>query len=73
MSKTETDAVRVKAAYIRPSIACFAVDFSLCAGSPFGVGHADAKAGGRWEEQDDYSGGAGVAVFGGELTEKEEP
>lgn len=42
MSKTETDAAGIKAAYIRPSIACFAVDFSLCVGSPFGGGHKNA-------------------------------
>lgn len=71
MSKTETDAVRVKAAYIRPSIACFAVDFSLCAGSPpFNGGHKGANSGGSWDEQGDTSGGAGVADFGGTWTEK---
>ena len=42
MSKIETDAAGIKAAYIRPSIACFAVDFSLCVGSPFGGGHKNA-------------------------------
>ena len=42
MSKTETDAAGIKAAYIRPSIVCFAVEFSLCAGSPLGGGHKEA-------------------------------
>ena len=71
MSKTETDAVRVKAAYIRPSIACFAVDFSLCAGSPpFGGGHKEAESGGIWDEQGDTNGGASVADSGGTRTEK---
>lgn len=42
MSKTETDAAGIKAAYIRPSIVCFAVEFSLCAGS-LGAGHKDAE------------------------------
>ena len=55
MSKTETDAAGIKAAYIGPSIACFAVDFSLCAGSPpFGGGHKEAESGGIWDEQGGY-------------------
>lgn len=60
MSKTETDAVRGKRPYVRPSIACFAVDFSLCAGSPpFGGRHKDAEFGGTWDDPDDTSGGDG--------------
>lgn len=71
MSKTETDAAGIKTAYIRPSIACFAVDFSLCAGSPpFGGGHKEAESGGIWDEQGDTSGGASVADSGGTRTEK---
>ena len=40
MSKTETIAAVVKAAYVRPRIACYATEFesSLCAGSPIGGG-----------------------------------
>ncbi len=40
MRKTETNAAVVKAAYIRPSIACFsaASECPLCAASPFGGG-----------------------------------
>lgn len=54
MSKTETDAAGIKAAYIRPSIACFAVEFSLCAGSPpFDGGHKKATPGGPLEELED--------------------
>ena len=40
MNKTETCAAGVKAAYVRPRIACYATEFesSLCAGSPIGGG-----------------------------------
>ena len=40
MNKTETGVVVVKAAYVRPRIACYATEFesSLCAGSPIGGG-----------------------------------
>ena len=66
MSKIETDAAGIKAAYICPSI-----DFSLCAGSPpFDGGHKGANSGGSWDEQGDTSGGAGVAGFGGTWTEE---
>ena len=50
MSKIETGAVRVKTAYICPSITCFAVELSLCAASPLNGGHKDADSGGSWEE-----------------------
>ena len=44
MSKTETIAAGVKAAYVRPRIACYATEFesSLCADSPFGGGAGTA-------------------------------
>ena len=44
MSKTETIAAGVKAAYVRPRIACYATEFesSLCAGSPIGGGAGTA-------------------------------
>ena len=71
MSKTEKDAAGIKTAYICPSIACFAVEFLLCAGSPFDGGHKDANSGGSWDEQGDTSGGAGVADFGGTWAEEE--
>ena len=57
MSKTETIAAVVKAAYVRPRIACYATEFesSLCAGSPIGGGagtaHSDPEVLG--EEEDD--------------------
>ena len=40
MNKTETSAAVVKAAYVRPRIACYAAasESSLCADSPFGGG-----------------------------------
>ena len=43
MRKTETSAAVVKAAYIRPNIVCIAVEYSLCAVSPFGGGHQNAE------------------------------
>ena len=55
MSKIKTGTVREKTAYICPSIACFTVEFSLCAGS-LGGGHEDAIGGGSWEEEDNASG-----------------
>ena len=44
MSKTETIAAVVKAAYVRPRIACYSTEFesSLCADSPFGGGAGTA-------------------------------
>ena len=44
MSKTETSAAVVKAAYVCPRIACYAAEFesSLCADSPFGGGAGTA-------------------------------
>ncbi len=42
MNKTETGAAGVKAAYVRPRIACYATEFdsSLCAGTTLpDVGH----------------------------------
>ena len=36
MSKTESTAARRKSAYICPKIVCIAVEYSLCAASPFG-------------------------------------
>lgn len=45
MSKTETNAERIKAAYICPNIVCIAVESSLCAGSPFNIGHDSALPG----------------------------
>ena len=44
MSKTETIAAGVKAAYVRPRIACYAAasESSLCADSPFGGGAGTA-------------------------------
>ena len=53
MSKTETDAAGIKTAYICPSIACFAVDFSLCVGSPVGGDHNPALPGGVLDEDDE--------------------
>lgn len=46
MSKTETIAAVVKAAYVRPRIACYATEFesSLCAGTiPSDGGHKNAE------------------------------
>ena len=44
MNKTETGAAGVKAAYVRPRIACYAAasEYSLCAGSPIGGGAGTA-------------------------------
>lgn len=56
MNKTETSAAGVKAAYVRPRIACYATEFesSLCAGSPFGggAGTAHSEPKGLEEEED---------------------
>ena len=54
MRKTETIAAVVKAAYVRPRIACFtaASEYSLCAGSPIGGEHEPALPGGDLEEDD---------------------
>ena len=55
MSKTETIAAVVKAAYIRPRIACFsaASESSLCAGTTLpDAGHEPALPGGELEEKD---------------------
>ena len=43
MSKTETSAAGIKAAYICPNIACFAVASSLCAENSFSGGHVNAE------------------------------
>ena len=53
MSKTETNDERIKAAYICPNIVCIAVESSLCAGSPFNIGHDPALPGGPIEEDED--------------------
>ena len=56
MSKTETIAAVVKAAYVRPRIACFsaASESSLCAGTiPSDGGHEPALPGGELEEEDE--------------------
>ena len=59
MSKTETIAAGVKAAYVRPRIACYATEFesSLCAGSPFGggAGKTDSVPDVLGEEEDNQS------------------
>ena len=74
MNRIETRAAGTKAAYICPIIACFSVEFLLCAGSSFDGGHHDASGGGSLDEHGDTSGGAGVADFGGTWTEEpEEP
>ena len=55
MSKTETIAAVVKAAYVRPRIACFsaASESSLCAGTiPSDGGHEPALPSGELEEED---------------------
>ena len=55
MRKTETIAAVVKAAYVRPRIACFsaASESSLCAGTiPSEGGHEPALPGGELEEED---------------------
>ena len=55
MRKTETIAAVVKAAYVRPRIACFsaASESSLCAGTiPSDGGHEPALPGGELEEED---------------------
>ena len=56
MNKTETSAAVVKAAYVRPRIACYAAasESSLCADSPFGggAGTADPDPKGPLEEED---------------------
>ena len=55
MNKTETIAAVVKAAYVRPRIACFsaASESSLCAGTiPSDGGHEPALPGGELEEED---------------------
>ena len=54
MSKTETIAAVVKAAYVRPRIACYATEFesSLCVGTPIGGDHKPALPGGELEEED---------------------
>lgn len=61
MSKTETSAAGVKAAYVCPHIACYETEFesSLCAGSGSGSGPSD--------------GGHVPADYGGELEEEDEP
>ena len=74
MNRIETRAAGIKTAYICPIIACFSVEFLLCAGSSFDGGHNNASGGGSLDEHGDTSGGAGVADFGGTWTEEpEEP
>ena len=74
MDKTKPSVMGTKAAYICPIIACFSVEFLLCAGSSFDGGHNNASGGGSLDEHGDTSGGAGVADFGGTWTEEpEEP
>lgn len=51
MSKTESTAARRKSAYICPKIVCIAVEYSLCATSPFGGGHKPAEGGDTLEEE----------------------
>ena len=55
MSKTETIAAGVKAAYVRPRIVCYAAasEYSLCAGSPIGGGAGTALPGGELEEEEE--------------------
>ena len=56
MSKTETIAAVVKAAYIRPRIACFsaASESSLCAGTTLpDAGHEPALPGGDLIEEEE--------------------
>ncbi len=57
MRKTEINAAVVKAAYIRPSIACFsaASECPLCAASPFdgGAGIANSDPEGPLEEEEE--------------------
>lgn len=54
MSKPKKDFARIKATYICPGIiACFAVEFSFCVGSPIGAEHEPALPGGTLEEEDD--------------------
>lgn len=57
MRKTETSAAVVKAAYIRPSIACFsaASECPLCAASSFDGGAGTAVSGGELEEVEEES------------------
>ena len=74
MDKTKPSVIGTKAAYNCPIIACFSVEFLLCAGSSFDGGHNNASGGGSLDEHGDTSGGAGVADFGGTWTEEpEEP
>ena len=62
MNKTETIAAVVKAAYVRPRIACYAAasESSLCAGSPIGGGagtaHSDPEVLGEEEDEDEDEG-----------------
>lgn len=55
MRKTKTNAAVVKAAYIRPSIACFsaASECPLCAASPFGGNAGTAVTGGELLEEEE--------------------
>ena len=57
MNKTETIVAGVKAAYVRPRIACFsaASEYSLCAGSPIGggAGTADPDPKGPLNEEEE--------------------
>ena len=71
MDKTKKSVMGTKTAYIYPIIACFSVEFLLCAGSSFDGGHNNASGGGSLDDQGDTSGGAGVADFGGTWAEEE--
>ena len=54
MSKTETGAAGVKAAYVCPRIACYATEFesSLCVGTVIGGDAGTALPGGELEEEE---------------------
>ena len=55
MSKTETIAAVVKAAYVRPRIACFAAasESSLCVWTVIGGEHKPALPGGDLNEEEE--------------------
>jgi|GEM_PF-1752036 hypothetical protein len=63
MRKTETNAAVVKAAYIRPSIACFsaASECPLCAASPFGGNAGTAVTGGELSEEGEEEPESGMS------------
>ena len=52
MNKTETSAAVVKLAYVRPRIACYAAEYSLCEISNHkDGGHNNAELDGSLDEQ----------------------